>query len=51
MVVVPGIITAASKSQIKALKLGVRCINCGHEKEIKLDYGFSGASIPRICDN
>ena len=30
MVVIPGIITAASKSAIKATRVTLRCRNCGH---------------------
>jgi hypothetical protein len=37
MVVIPGIITAASKTHIKANKICVKCKNCGHEKELKLN--------------
>ncbi len=51
MVVIPGIITAASKAQIRATKLVVKCSSCGHEKTIKLQAGFGGAMIPRQCDN
>ena len=51
MVVIPGIITAASKSNIKATKITVKCRNCGHQKTIQLKAGFSGAVIPRVCDN
>lgn len=51
LVVVPGIITAATKTHIKANKVVVRCSNCGHEKEIKANGGFGGYLVPRICDN
>ena len=51
LVVVPGIITAASKTQIKATQVTVRCGNCGHEKKLKINLGFSKTSIPRQCDN
>jgi DNA replication licensing factor MCM5 len=51
LVVVPGIITAASKTSIKATKLVIRCSNCGHEKSLKVNLGFSARAIPRICDN
>ena len=51
LVVVPGIITAATKTHIKANTVVVRCTNCGHEKEIKANGGFGGLAIPRICDN
>lgn len=51
LVVIPGIITAASKTQIKATKVVVKCGNCGHEKSMKVESGFHGVQIPRVCDN
>ena len=51
LIVVPGIITAATKTHIKANKVVVRCTNCGHEKELKANGGFGGYSVPRVCDN
>ncbi|CAI2387452.1 unnamed protein product [Moneuplotes crassus] len=50
MIVVPGIITSASKSQIKASKLCVRCRNCGDTKQIILKSGLAGAYVPGHCD-
>lgn len=47
---VPGIITAASKTQIKATIVVVKCRDCGHEKSLKLSMGFAGVGIPRACD-
>ena len=32
LVVIPGIITSASKTSIKATKVTYKCKNCGHEK-------------------
>lgn len=51
MIVVPGIITAATKTHIKASKVIVKCSNCGHEKELKSNPGFGSFVIPRVCDN
>lgn len=51
LIVVPGIITAATKTHIKAAKVVVRCSNCGHEKEVKSNAGFGTYVVPRICDN
>jgi DNA replication licensing factor MCM5 len=51
LIVVPGIITAASKTSIKATKVVVKCTNCGHEKELSIKSGFGGVQIPRVCDN
>ncbi|CAI2387290.1 unnamed protein product [Moneuplotes crassus] len=50
MVVVPGIITSASRSQIKASKLSIRCRNCGDSKQILIKSGLAGAFIPTNCD-
>lgn len=47
LVVVPGIITAASKTQIKATVVGLRCSNCGHAQTIEMKAGFGGTRIPR----
>ena len=50
MVVVPGIITSASKSQIKASKMTIRCRNCGNTKIIVIKNGLAGAMMHRKCD-
>jgi DNA replication licensing factor MCM5 len=50
LVVVPGIITSASKSQIKASKLTIKCRNCGDTKIVVVKSGLAGAFTPRICD-
>ena len=50
LVVVPGIITAASKTMIKSTKVVLRCSNCQHEKELTMKQGFSGTQLPRSCD-
>lgn len=50
MVVVPGIITSASKSQIKASKLSIRCRHCGDSKQIIVKSGLAGAVLPRVCE-
>ena len=49
--VVPGIITSASKTSIKATKIVMKCSECGHEKVEHLRPGFSSISLPRTCDN
>lgn len=51
LVVIPGIITAASKTAIKATKVVYRCKNCGHEKELNNPWGYGAAPYPRVCDN
>jgi DNA replication licensing factor MCM5 len=50
LVVVPGIVTAASKTMIKSTEITVRCSNCSHEKQIKMKQGFAGTQLPRQCD-
>lgn len=50
LVVVPGIITAASKSMIKSTSVVIKCSNCGHEKTLVMKAGFGGTQMPRTCD-
>ena len=50
LVVVPGIITAASKTMIKSTSIVVKCSNCGHEKTMSMKQGFGGTQLPRTCD-
>lgn len=50
LVVVPGIITAASKTMIKANTIVLRCSNCQHEKRLDMKKGFAGTQLPRQCD-
>lgn len=51
LIVVPGIITNASRTAIRASKVIVQCRNCGHQKPLSVNAGFGGISIPRTCDN
>ena len=48
--VVPGIITAASKTMIKSTSVCIRCSNCGHQKTLTMKSGFAGTQMPRTCD-
>jgi len=50
LVVVPGIITASSKTMIKSTRVVIRCSNCGHEKSLIMKNGFAGTQLPRTCD-
>jgi len=50
LVVVPGIITAASKTHIKSTSTVIKCQNCGHEKTLTMKNGFGGTQLPRTCD-
>lgn len=51
LVVIPGIITHASRTHIKANVILARCKNCGHEKIIKTGAGYGSLQLPRVCDN
>lgn len=51
LVVIPGIITNASRAQIKATSVTYRCRNCGHLKTIKTGAGYGSITAPRVCDN
>jgi DNA replicative helicase MCM subunit Mcm2 (Cdc46/Mcm family) len=37
MIVVPGIITNASRTAIRASKVTVQCSNCGHQKQLNVN--------------
>jgi len=50
LIVVPGIITSASKSQIKASVITFRCKNCGHQKTKNVNSGLGGVQSDRWCD-
>ena len=51
IVAVPGIITATSKSSIRARKAVFQCVKCGVNKVIDVPYGLSKLSAPGLCDN
>lgn len=51
IVCVPGIITATSKSSIRARKAVFRCYKCGMNKIIDVPFGLSKLSAPGLCDN
>jgi DNA replication licensing factor MCM5 len=50
LVYVPGIVIAASKTKSKATRLAVQCKTCRSVKHLQLGGGYSGASVPRVCD-
>lgn len=50
MICVPGIITSASKAQIKASRMTFRCRNCGHKKVKDVNPGLGGVMSDRRCD-
>ena len=51
MVVIPGIVTHASRTHIKTTKLAIKCKNCGHEKILETGQGYGSINVPRTCDN
>ena len=50
LVIVPGIVTAASRPKHKATHLTIRCKNCKNVKEVTCRPGVGGVAIPRRCD-
>lgn len=51
LVVIPGIITASSKTGIRATSVTWTCTSCGHEKTVRMKFGFGGTSAPRTCES
>ncbi|RDW95207.1 putative cell division control protein nda4 [Coleophoma crateriformis] len=50
LVRVPGIVIGASVTSSKATELHIQCRNCHSTKLLPVAGGFSGVSLPRICD-
>jgi DNA replication licensing factor MCM5 len=50
LVRVPGIVIGASVLSSKATALHIQCRNCRQTKILPVSGGFSGVSLPRICD-
>ena len=51
IVVIPGIITATSKTTVRARKAVYQCTNCGHEKVMEIPFGLTRAIAPAICEH
>lgn len=49
LVRIPGIVIGASTISSKATIVHIRCKNCDHAENIRVDGGFSGLSLPRTC--
>lgn len=49
LVVIPGIITSTSKTNIRARIASYKCISCGHEVTKVIPYGMYGAHAPGLC--
>ncbi|KAK9810367.1 hypothetical protein WJX72_009530 [[Myrmecia] bisecta] len=50
LVMLPGIVTAASKPRHKATHITIMCKDCKNTKVITCKPGMGGAMIPRACD-
>ncbi|KAL3423031.1 MCM2/3/5 family protein [Phlyctema vagabunda] len=50
LVRVPGIVIGASVTSSKATELHIQCRNCHSTKVMPVAGGFSGVSLPRVCD-
>ena len=50
VVMIPGIIIAASKVQAKATTIFAQCRGCQNIKQVHVKAGFGGASLPRKCE-
>eukprot|EP00887_Chlorella_sp_A99_P001470 scaffold8.g1470.t1 len=50
LVIVPGIVTAASRPKHKATYITIQCKTCRDTKRIACRPGVGGALIPRACD-
>lgn len=51
MICVPGIITSASRTSIKATQITWKCSACEHTYVQDLKFGFGGAQARRQCAN
>lgn len=51
LICVPGIITSASRTSIKATKITWKCSACDHTYSQDLKFGFGGAQARRQCAN
>ncbi|GMF87669.1 unnamed protein product [Aspergillus oryzae] len=49
LVRIPGIVIGASTISSKATVVHIRCKNCDHSENIRVEGGFSGLSLPRRC--
>ena len=50
LVRIPGIVIGASTMSSKATELQIMCRQCLAAKRIPVQGGFSGVSLPRVCD-
>ena len=50
LVMVPGIVTAASKPKHKATRIVLQCKVCRNTRGVPIAPGLGGAHVPRYCD-
>jgi DNA replication licensing factor MCM5 len=50
LVRIPGIVIGASTLSSKATSLHIQCRNCGNVEHIAVNSGFSGITLPRVCN-
>jgi DNA replication licensing factor MCM5 len=50
LVVIPGIVTAASKPIVKAKTIVAQCKGCQNRIQLKVGPGFGGLDLPRNCN-
>ena len=50
LVIVPGIVTAASRPKHKAVSVTIQCRNCKHTRRLQCKPGMGGTMVPRQCE-
>ncbi|KAI9749899.1 MAG: minichromosome maintenance protein 5 [Chaenotheca gracillima] len=50
LVRIPGIVIGASTLSSKATALHIQCRNCQHSQTLPISGGFSGITLPRVCN-
>ncbi|SAL97161.1 hypothetical protein [Absidia glauca] len=51
LVRIPGIVIGASTLSSRATYVNIMCRSCRHTKVVPVTGGFSGITLPRVCDN
>ncbi|SAM02635.1 hypothetical protein [Absidia glauca] len=51
LVRIPGIVIGASTLSSRATYVNIMCRSCRHTKMVPVSGGFSGITLPRVCDN
>ncbi|ORZ25479.1 MCM2/3/5 family-domain-containing protein [Absidia repens] len=50
LVRIPGIVIGASTLSSRATYVNIMCRSCRHTKVVPVNAGFSGITLPRVCD-